>query len=163
MDNVTYKIHFRVKQQWQVGRLKGATLTGKGTPAINLRFPDVAHRTNDDKTPEVPERKQNDGIEIHQEKTEGFSAEGFEGHGFVYFKTKEAAMNAIQKDNDMLLNKKKVFVDRFVPRKGRENELRKKFEPLKLGRLSRSRDVNLHVKNLDDTIDDERLSKGIAP
>merc|ERR1719167_882036 len=171
------------------------------------------------------------------------------GYGFVHFETEEAAMNAIQKVNGMLLNEKKVFVGRFVPRKEREKELgekakvftkfgkitsykvvkekdlgsgdgseimadesgknkgfgfvsfedsesaekavdelngvemfgktlyvgraqkkaerqqelKKKFEQLKLERLNRYRGVNLYVKNLDDTIDDERLRKEFAP
>merc|ERR1719394_725754 len=183
------------------------------------------------------------------------------GYGFVHFETEEAAMNAIQKVNGMLLNEKKVFVGRFVPRKEREKELgekakkftnvyiknfgedlgdemlkevfskfgkitsykvvkdrdvrgeegedmldagpdgknkgfgfvsfedsesaekavdelngvemfgktlyvgrvQKKFEQLKLERLNRYQGVNLYVKNLDDTIDDERLRKEFAP
>merc|ERR1712173_552146 len=48
---------------------------------------------------------------------------GSKGYGFVHFETEEAAMNAIQKVNGMLLNEKKVFVGRFVPRKEREKEL----------------------------------------
>merc|ERR1719336_3825597 len=50
------------------------------------------------------------------------------GYGFVHFETEEAAMNAIQKVNGMLLNEKKVFVGRFVPRKEREKELGEKYE-----------------------------------
>merc|ERR1711902_194964 len=177
---------------------------------------------------------------------------GSKGYGFVHFETEEAAMNAIQKVNGMLLNEKKVFVGRFVPRKEREKdlgdeklkevfskfgkitsykvvkekdlpqhadgaeimadesgknkgfgfvsfedsesaekavdelngvemfgktlyvgraqkkaerqqELKKKFEQLKLERLNRYQGVNLYVKNLDDTIDDERLRKEFAP
>merc|ERR1719341_3010726 len=38
-----------------------------------------------------------------------------------------------------------------------------KFEQLKLERLNRYQGVNLYVKNLDDTIDDERLRKEFAP
>merc|ERR1719490_189445 len=153
---------------------------------------------------------------------------GSKGYGFVHFETEEAAMNAIQKVNGMLLNEKKVFVGRFVPRKERvkdrdvkgdegedvletgpdgknkgfgfvsfedsesaekavdelngvemfgktlyvgraqkkaerQQELKKKFEQLKLERLNRYQGVNLYVKNLDDTIDDERLRKEFAP
>merc|ERR1712064_260716 len=42
-------------------------------------------------------------------------------------------------------------------------ELKKKFEQLKLDRLNKYQGVNLYVKNLDDTIDDERLRKEFAP
>merc|ERR1711881_495652 len=181
------------------------------------------------------------------------------GYGFVHFETEEAAVNAIQKVNGMLLNGKKVFVGRFVPRKDREielgekakkftnvfiknlsedveeatllelfekygkitslkvmkgndgddtkskgfgfvsyedsvhaeaacddlngkeiegkpiyvgraqkkaerqAELKKKFEALKMERMTRYQGVNLYVKNLDDTIDDERLRQEFAP
>merc|ERR1712087_871187 len=68
-------------------------------------------------------------------------------------------MNAIQKVNGMLLNEKKVFVGRFMSRK----ESKKKFEQLKLERLNRYQGVNLYVKNLDDTIDDDKLRQEFAP
>jgi polyadenylate-binding protein len=35
------------------------------------------------------------------------------GYGFVHFETEEAANNAIQKVNGMLLNGKKVFLPEF--------------------------------------------------
>merc|ERR1719288_134007 len=155
------------------------------------------------------------------------------GYGFVHFETEEAALNAIQKVNGMLLNGKKVFVGRFVPRKEREvelgekarrftnvyiknineeydegkskgfgfvsfdtpeeaqeacdelngkdlegktmycgraqkkaerqAELKKKFDALKQERMQRYQGVNLYVKNLDDTVDDDRLRKEFAP
>jgi len=178
------------------------------------------------------------------------------GYGFVHFETEEAALSAIQKVNGMLLNGKKVFVGRFVPRKDREielgekakkftnvfiknlsedieesvlmemfekygkitslkvmkgddnkskgfgfvsyedsihaeaacddlngkdiegkpiyvgraqkkaerqAELKKKFEALKMERMTRYQGVNLYVKNLDDTIDDERLRREFEP
>merc|ERR1712158_50889 len=45
----------------------------------------------------------------------------------------------------------------------RQQELKKKFEQLKLERLNRYQGVNLYVKNLDDTIDDERLRTEFTP
>merc|ERR1712223_2025937 len=42
-------------------------------------------------------------------------------------------------------------------------ELKKKFEQMKLERMTRFQGVNLYVKNLDDTIDDERLRTEFAP
>jgi len=181
------------------------------------------------------------------------------GYGFVHFESEEAALSAIHKVNGMLLNGKKVYVGRFVPRKEREQqlgeqtkrfknvylknfgegdidndeklremfepygkitsaklmvdenskprgfafvsfeepeqaeaavnalngkklpsgkelyvgraqkkaerqaELKRKFEQMKQERLSRYQGVNLYVKNLDDSIDDERLRKEFAP
>merc|ERR1712001_229045 len=42
-------------------------------------------------------------------------------------------------------------------------ELKKKFEAIKMERMNRYQGVNLYVKNLDDTIDDERLRNEFAP
>jgi len=71
------------------------------------------------------------------------------GYGFVHFETEEAAVNAIQKVNGMLLNGKKVFVGRFVPRKDRE---------LELGEKAR-RFTNVFVKNITDEYDEIRLTE----
>ena len=64
---------------------------------------------------------------------------GSKGYGFVHFKTKEAAMNAIQKVNGMLLNEQKVLVGRFIPRKEREKELGEKVEKF----------TNVYITNVD--------------
>jgi len=76
------------------------------------------------------------------------------GYGFVHFESEEAATNAIIKVNGMLLNGKKVFVGRFVPRKEREN-----VEPGQKRRFT-----NVYVKNLTDEYDtDEKLRALFEP
>lgn len=45
----------------------------------------------------------------------------------------------------------------------RQQELRRKFEQLKIERMNRYQGVNLYVKNLDDTIEDEKLRKEFQP
>ncbi|XP_064484190.1 polyadenylate-binding protein 4-like [Ornithodoros turicata] len=69
------------------------------------------------------------------------------GYGFVHFETEEAANNAISKVNGMLLNGKKVFVGRFIPRKEREKLLGDKAR----------RFTNVYIKNFGDELDDEKL------
>merc|ERR1719471_772068 len=59
------------------------------------------------------------------------------------------AMNAIQKVNGMLLNEKKVFVGRFVPRKEREKELGEKAKKF----------TNVYIKNFGDELTDEKLKE----
>merc|ERR1711863_61730 len=71
------------------------------------------------------------------------------GYGFVHFETEEAALQAIDKVNGMLLNDKKVFVGRFVPRKEREIELGEKAK----------RFTNVYVKNFNEAMTEEDLSK----
>ena len=71
------------------------------------------------------------------------------GYGFVHFETEEAALSAIQKVNGMLLNGKKVYVGRFVPRKDREMELGEKAR----------RFTNVYVKNICEEYDDVKLTE----
>ena len=78
---------------------------------------------------------------------DGSSGES-KGYGFVHFETEEAAVNAIQKVNGMLLNGKKVFVGRFVPRKDREIELGEKAK----------RFTNVYIKNIPEEMDESKLT-----
>merc|ERR1711976_452141 len=71
------------------------------------------------------------------------------GYGFVHFETEEAALQAIDKVNGMLLNDKKVYVGRFIPRKEREIELGEKAK----------RFTNVYVKNFNEAMTEEDLSK----
>jgi polyadenylate-binding protein len=71
------------------------------------------------------------------------------GYGFVHFETEEAALGAIQKVNGMLLNGKKVFVGRFVPRKEREVELGEKAR----------RFTNVYIKNVNEEYDEAKLTE----
>lgn len=56
-----------------------------------------------------------------------------------------------------------LYVGRAQKKAERQQELRRKFELLKMERLNRYQGVNLYVKNLDDSIDDERLRKEFTP
>jgi len=71
------------------------------------------------------------------------------GYGFVHFETEEAANEAIAKVNGMLLNEKKVFVGRFVPRSERERMMGDR------ARLF----TNVYVKNFGDELDDDKLKE----
>jgi len=71
------------------------------------------------------------------------------GYGFVHFETEEAALQAIEKVNGMLLNNKKVFVGRFVPRKEREIELGEKAKKF----------TNVYIKNFNEAMTDDDLTK----
>ena len=75
------------------------------------------------------------------------------GYGFVHFETEEAAVNAISKVNGMLLNGKKVFVGRFVPRKEREIELGEKAK----------RFTNCYIKNLHEDVTEQELQELFTP
>merc|ERR1712060_958194 len=85
-------------------------------------------------------------------KSEDGKSKGF---GFVSFESPEEAMTACDELNGQDLDGKTVFVGRAQKKAERQAELKKKFEALKMERLNRYTGVNLFVKNLDDTIDDD--------
>lgn len=75
------------------------------------------------------------------------------GYGFVHYDSEEAAVDAIDKLNNKLVNGKKVFVGRFLSRKERE---------CKYG--SSYRFTNVYVKNLSDEYNtDEKLEEMFKP
>ncbi|KAK9053921.1 hypothetical protein SSX86_024997 [Deinandra increscens subsp. villosa] len=69
------------------------------------------------------------------------------GYGFVQFDTEEAAQNAIDKLNGMLINDKQVYVGHFLRKQERDSS------------LSRTKFNNVYVKNLSDPTTDEDLKK----
>lgn len=78
--------------------------------------------------------------------------QGSKGYGFVHFETEEAAKQAIEKVNGMLLNGKKVYVGRFIPRKERIMMMGDKMK----------RFNNVYVKNFADELDDDKLRELFA-
>ncbi|XP_046961224.1 polyadenylate-binding protein 1 [Vanessa cardui] len=86
------------------------------------------------------------------------------GFGFVAFEDPDAAERAcLELNGKELVEGKPLYVGRAQKKAERQKELKRKFEQLKSERLTRYQGVNLYVKNLDDTIDDERLRKEFAP
>ncbi|XP_072918321.1 embryonic polyadenylate-binding protein-like isoform X2 [Hemitrygon akajei] len=85
------------------------------------------------------------------------------GFGFVNFEKHEDARKAVAKMNGKEINSRPVYVGRAQKKAERQNELRRKFELMKQERSSRYLGVNLYVKNLHDSIDDEHLRKEFAP
>jgi len=85
------------------------------------------------------------------------------GFGFVSFEESESAEKAVEDLNGTEMNGKTLYVGRAQKKAEREQELKKKFEQLKIERLNRYQGVNLYVKNLDDSIDDEQLRKEFSP
>ncbi|XP_029316373.1 polyadenylate-binding protein 4 isoform X2 [Cottoperca gobio] len=85
------------------------------------------------------------------------------GFGFVSYEKHEDANKAVEDMNGTELNGKTVFVGRAQKKMERQAELKRRFELLKQERISRYQGVNLYIKNLDDTIDDEKLRKEFAP
>jgi len=78
---------------------------------------------------------------------------GSRGYGFVHYETAEAAENAIQKVNNMLLVGKKVYVGLFKPKKQRGIE----------GPPREIRFTNVYIKNIDVNVDENKLAGLFAP
>lgn len=82
------------------------------------------------------------------------------GFGFVSYETHEASKKACDALNGMEVKNVKLYVARAQKKNERQAELRDKYEKLKMERLNRyQQGVNLYVKNLDDVIDDAKLSE----
>ncbi|EEB06183.1 polyadenylate-binding protein [Schizosaccharomyces japonicus yFS275] len=79
------------------------------------------------------------------------------GFGFVNFESHEAAQKAVDEMNDYEFHGKKLYVGRAQKRHEREAELRKRYEQMKLEKMSKYQGVNLFIKNLSDEVDDNLL------
>ncbi|XP_040009950.1 embryonic polyadenylate-binding protein-like isoform X4 [Xiphias gladius] len=85
------------------------------------------------------------------------------GFGFVNYANHVDAQKAVDEMNGKEINGKIIYAGRAQKRLERQGELKRKFDQIKQDRIQRYQGVNLYVKNLDDSIDDERLRKEFAP
>jgi polyadenylate-binding protein len=81
------------------------------------------------------------------------------GFGFVSYDDHDAAQRAVEEINNTEIDGHTVYVGRAQKKAERHAELKERFERMKMERMTRYQGVNLYVKNLDDTIDDELLRK----
>lgn len=79
------------------------------------------------------------------------------GFGFVNYESHESAAAAVEEMNEKVVKDKQLYVSRAQKKSEREDELRKQYEKIREEKMSKYQGVNLYVKNLDDTIDDEKL------
>jgi len=85
------------------------------------------------------------------------------GFGFVAFEHPEDAEKAVDALNDTdLPNGRKLFVGRAQKKAERQSELKRKYEAMKMERMQRYQGVNLYVKNLDDTVTDDKLREAFS-
>jgi len=81
------------------------------------------------------------------------------GFGFVSYDDHDSAQRAVDEINNQEIDGHMIYVGRAQKKAERHAELKERFERMKMERITRYQGVNLHVKNLDDTIDDELLRK----
>ena len=79
--------------------------------------------------------------------------------GFVNFKEADQAKAAVEamNGNKPFGGEKDLYVGRAEKESERKDKLKKKYDQIRMERLKNNQLVNLYIKNLDDTIDDERL------
>ena len=85
------------------------------------------------------------------------------GFGFVNFEKHEDAVKAIEELNDFELKGSKLYVGRAQKKFERTQDLQKQYEVYKNEKLEQYKFVNLFIKNLADSIDDEQLNELFAP
>ncbi len=61
--------------------------------------------------------------------------------------------------NGYSIGEKQLYVGRFQKKNERQSEIKRKKDIQRIERLNKYQGVNLYIKNLDDTIDDERLKQ----
>jgi len=79
--------------------------------------------------------------------------------GFINFTDHASALLAVDDMNEKDLKGKKLFVGRAQKKSERRAKLKEYFQKLKQEKVNRYKGLNLYVKNLDDSVDDERLKQ----
>jgi polyadenylate-binding protein len=97
---------------------------------------------------------------IYLEKDAEGKSKGF---GFVNYESHEAATKAVEELNDKEINGQKIYVGRAQKKRERLEELKKRYETTRLEKISKYQGVNLFVKNLDESIDSEKLEEEFKP
>ena len=94
-------------------------------------------------------------IETVADKNKGFA--------FVNFEDSAAAKKAVEELNGIDMSGKKLFVGRAQKKLERKKELEQQFQELKKEKMKRFVGLNLYVKNIDDSIDDDKLRRAFSP
>ncbi|KAL1212459.1 Polyadenylate-binding protein 5 [Cardamine amara subsp. amara] len=79
--------------------------------------------------------------------------------GFVNFENPESAAIAVERMNGISLGEDVLYVGRAQKKSEREEELRRKFEQERISRFEKLQGSNLYLKNLDDSVNDEKLKE----
>lgn len=81
------------------------------------------------------------------------------GFAFINFQDMETAKKAVEEKNGHEFKGKVMFVGRAQKKSERMAELKEKFDKIKQERINKYQGVNLYVKNLDESLDDETFTK----
>lgn len=79
--------------------------------------------------------------------------------GFVNFESPDSAAAAVENLNGSSLDDKVLYVGRAEKKAEREAELKSQFEQERNSRFEKLKGANLYLKNLDDSVNDEKLKE----
>jgi len=85
------------------------------------------------------------------------------GFGFINYENSDEAHLAVESMHEKEYKGKQLYVSRAQKKNEREEELRKQYERLREEKLNKYQGVNLYIKNLDDSINDEKLRQEFSP
>lgn len=85
------------------------------------------------------------------------------GFGFINFSKHELAVKAVEVIHNTKVGEKTIWCGRAQKLEERQQELKKKFNLMKMERLSKYQGSNLYLKNLEEEITEERLIKEFSP
>lgn len=97
---------------------------------------------------------------IHLAKDQDGKSKGFI---FVNYAKHEDAAKAVEELNDKEFDGKPIYVGRAQKKRERVEQLKQQYEAVEQEKQAKYQGVNLFVKNLDDSIDDEKLREEFAP
>ncbi|CAN4107737.1 unnamed protein product [Withania somnifera] len=83
--------------------------------------------------------------------------------GFVNFENAEDAARAVEALNGHKFDNKEWFVGRAQKKSEREMELKHRYEQSAKEAVDKSQGLNLYIKNLDDSISDDKLKELFTP
>merc|ERR1711998_88466 len=84
-------------------------------------------------------------------------------YGFVNFETPEAAKAAVEEINDSEVAGRTIFCGPAEKAAHRRAKLKAQFDKIKQEQIAKYQNVNLYVKNLDDTVTEEKLKELFEP
>ncbi|KAL6839523.1 hypothetical protein ACP4OV_030793 [Aristida adscensionis] len=79
--------------------------------------------------------------------------------GFVNFEKPDSAAEAVANLNGKTINYKVLYVGRAQKKEERKAELKAKYQHGRNGKVDGLQGINLYLKNLDDSINDEKLKR----
>jgi len=84
-------------------------------------------------------------------------------YGFVNYETPEAAKKAVTEMNDSEHGGRNIFCGPAEKAAHRRAKLKAQFDKIKQEQIAKYQNVNLYVKNLDDTVTEEKLKELFEP